>query len=216
MPGGDCHSHVIQELSGTRTGSFTAPDHEYPSHLRLTVTVTDSGGMTTSVTREIQPITGTLSLASSPAGIPLTLGTETGAPPPPFTAITGSKVAVQAADEALIGEDRYAFVSWSDGGAQAHEAAIPQGAATLTATYRFVAKIDMPDSCSASAAPTSPTGKWMEGRLGKANDVDWYRFKLSSSARVRIVLGDLPVGPGSSSIAAARPRSPVSTVRDRA
>ena len=43
-PGGDCHAHVIQELNGTRTGSFNAPDHEYPSHLRFTVTVTDSGG----------------------------------------------------------------------------------------------------------------------------------------------------------------------------
>ena len=193
-PSGDCHSHIIQELSGTRTGSFTAPDHEYPSHLRFTVTVTDSGGMTSSVTRDLQPVTGTLSLASSPAGIPLTLGAETGAPPPPFTAITGSKITVQAADEAVIGEDRYAFDSWSDGGAPAHEAAVPAGAATLTATYQLAGNIDTPDSCSASAAATSPTGKWVNGRFGKADDVDWYRFKLTSTSRVRIVLGDLAVG----------------------
>ena len=158
------------------------------------MTVTDSGGMTSSVTRDLQPVTGTLSLASSPAGIPLTLGAETGAPPPPFTAITGSKITVQAADEAVIGEDRYAFDSWSDGGAPAHEAAVPEGAATLTASYRFAGNIDTPDSCSASAAATSPTGKWVNGRFGKANDVDWYRFKLSSTSRVRIVLGDLAVG----------------------
>ena len=191
---GDCHAHIIQELSGTRTGSFNAPDHEYPSHLRFTVTATDSGGMTTSVTRDLEPMTGTLSLASSPAGISLAMGAETGTPPPPVTAIAGSKVSVQAADETVIGEDRYAFDSWSDGGAQAHEAAIPVGNATLTATYRVAGTVDTPDSCSASAAATSPTGKWVNGRFGKANDVDWYRFKLSSTSRVRIVLGDLAVG----------------------
>ena len=39
-----------------------------------------------------------------------------------------------------------------------------------------------------------PDGQWVNGRFGKANDVDWYRFKLSSTSRVRIVLGDLAVG----------------------
>ena len=101
---------------------------------------------------------------------------------------------MQAADETVIGEDRYAFDLWSDGGARAHEAAIPEGAGTLTASYRFAGNIDTPDTCSASAAATSPTGNWVTGRLGKANDVDWYRFKLSSTSRVRIVLGDLAVG----------------------
>ena len=71
---------------------------------------------------------------------------------------------------------------------------MPEGEAALTATYRFAGTIDTPDSCSASAAATSPTGKWVTGRFGKANDVDWYRFKLTSTSRVRIVLGDLAVG----------------------
>ena len=34
---GSCHAHVIQELSGVKSGTFVAPDHEYPSHLRVTV-----------------------------------------------------------------------------------------------------------------------------------------------------------------------------------
>ena len=108
-PGGDCHAHVIQELNGTRTGSFNAPDHEYPSHLRFTVTVTDSGGMTSSGRATSSPSPARCRLRRAPAGIPLTLGGETGAPPAPYAAIAGSKVAVQAADETVIGEDRYAF-----------------------------------------------------------------------------------------------------------
>jgi PKD repeat protein/glucose/arabinose dehydrogenase len=192
-PGGDCHSHVIQELTATKTGSFIAPDHEYPSHLRLTVTVTDSGGMTSSVSRELDPETGTLSLASSPTGIPLRIGETSGSPPPPLTAIVNSKVGVAAPDEAFIGEDRYVFDHWSDGGAQAHDVTIPAGSSTLTATFAHAGSADIADTCSAAPTGSSPTGSWTSARLGKANDVDWYRFTLASSGRVRIVLGDLPI-----------------------
>ena len=38
----DCHSHIIETFSGVQSGSFVAPDHEYPSHLLLSVDVTDS------------------------------------------------------------------------------------------------------------------------------------------------------------------------------
>jgi len=193
-PGQDCHSHVIQELSGVRSGTFIAPDHEYPSHLRLTVTVTDSGGMTASTSRELEPVTATLSASSSPAGIPLTLGTGTGAPPPPVTGIVGSLAAVSAPDTAVIGEDRYAFSSWSDGGDQAHDAVLPEGGGTITATFAKAGTVDTPDTCAAAPAGGAPTGAWISGAIGKANDVDWYRFKLSSTRRVRVVLGDLAVG----------------------
>ncbi len=31
----NCHTHDIQQFVGVASGSFTAPDHEYPSHLEL-------------------------------------------------------------------------------------------------------------------------------------------------------------------------------------
>ena len=34
----DCHTHVIQDIAGVRSGSFSAPDHEYPSYLELRLT----------------------------------------------------------------------------------------------------------------------------------------------------------------------------------
>ena len=39
----DCHSHIIETFSGVKSGTFEAPDHEYPSHLLLSVDVTDFG-----------------------------------------------------------------------------------------------------------------------------------------------------------------------------
>ena len=38
-----CHVHPIQTWSGIASGSFVAPDHEYPSHLELRLTATDDG-----------------------------------------------------------------------------------------------------------------------------------------------------------------------------
>ena len=64
-PSGVCHTHPFGTFTGA-TGSFTAPPHEYPSHLLLTVTVTDSGGLTDSRTIQLDPKTVALTFASSP------------------------------------------------------------------------------------------------------------------------------------------------------
>ena len=156
--------------------------------------MTDSGGMTASVSRDLDPVLGTLSVASSPTGIPLTLAAETGSPPPPSTAIAGSAVAVSAPDGFDIGEDHYAFSSWSDGGEQAHDAVTPVGSGTITATFVKAGTVEAPGTCSSAPAGSAPTGAWTSGRIGTAGDIDWYKFTLSSSRRVRIVLGDLAVG----------------------
>ncbi|MFN8174192.1 MAG: PQQ-dependent sugar dehydrogenase [Solirubrobacteraceae bacterium] len=50
-----CHTHFVQTFTGTRSGTFTAPDHEYPSHLELQLTVTDPGGLSDTKTIELYP-----------------------------------------------------------------------------------------------------------------------------------------------------------------
>ena len=40
----NCHTHDVQTWTASTSGSFTAPDHEYPSYLELELTATDSGG----------------------------------------------------------------------------------------------------------------------------------------------------------------------------
>jgi glucose/arabinose dehydrogenase len=39
----DCHTHSIMTVNGVSSGSFTAPDHEWPSYLELRLTAFDSG-----------------------------------------------------------------------------------------------------------------------------------------------------------------------------
>ena len=53
----NCHTHSIQSFTGVANGSFTAPDHEYPSYLDLKLTVTDSGGLTDTESIRLDPRT---------------------------------------------------------------------------------------------------------------------------------------------------------------
>ena len=54
----NCHSHPLQSFPGVASGSFTAPDHDYPSYLELRLTATDSGGLTNTESRPTRPAYG--------------------------------------------------------------------------------------------------------------------------------------------------------------
>jgi hypothetical protein len=41
----DCHTHAVQDFNGVASGSFSAPDHEFPAWIELRLTATDSGGL---------------------------------------------------------------------------------------------------------------------------------------------------------------------------
>jgi glucose/arabinose dehydrogenase len=45
----ECHVHPVQQWTGTSSGTFTAPAHESPVHLELSLTATDAGGATATV-----------------------------------------------------------------------------------------------------------------------------------------------------------------------
>ena len=60
---------ICRAQPGVASGSFVTPDHDYPSHLELTLTVTDSAGASDSKTIKLDPRTVALSFRSSPAGL---------------------------------------------------------------------------------------------------------------------------------------------------
>jgi hypothetical protein len=115
------------------SGSFIAPDHEYPSHLQLFLTATDSGGLTDTKLVELFPLTSTVTLQSNPTGASIAIGS--GAQATPFSVIvsTGSTQSVSAPNQ-TIGATHYVFQSWSDGGAQSHQVTV-NGNTTLTANF---------------------------------------------------------------------------------
>jgi len=129
-PSNVCHTHNLTTLSGP-SGSFAAPDHEFPSHLLLTLTVTDSGGLTTSTTVQLDPKTVVLTFDSSPEGATITVNGDDLVAPYAGTFIQGSQVTVTAAPTT----GSATFGSWSDGGARSHELSAPTTPTTYTASY---------------------------------------------------------------------------------
>jgi glucose/arabinose dehydrogenase len=162
-----CHTHTIQTWQGVATGSFTAPDHDYPSYLELQLTATDSAGQAATVTRRLDPVTVNLTFASSPAGLQLNVDGTNGTAPFTRTVIVGSSNSVSATSPQTLSGTTFTFSSWSDGGAQTHNIVAPASAATYTATYQ-----------SAASAPVNTglpniSGPAREGRQLSVSNGTW-------------------------------------------
>ena len=137
-----CHEHQVQTFSGVASGSFTAPDHEHPSHLELRLTVTDAGGLTGQATRVLDPRTVSLAFESVPAGLQLTVGSTSGTAPFTRTVIEGSTTTISAPSPQSLGGTTYAFSSWSDGGEGSHTITA-NAPATYRATYQSTTSADL-------------------------------------------------------------------------
>ncbi len=98
----------------------------------------DSGGLTTTVFRDVLPRTVQLTLATSPAGLSLSLDDQPQATPLTVTGVVGVQRTLEAPSPQTVGGRTYEFVSWSDGGARAHTISTPATSTTYTATYREV------------------------------------------------------------------------------
>jgi hypothetical protein len=133
-----CHSHSLQQWTGAG-GSIAAPDHEYPSHLELRLTATDSSGKATTVTRRLDPRTVTVTVTSRPSGLQLSLGSRTATTPFSATLIVGATTGVSAPTPQTLAGGSYAFARWSDGGARVHDLRVGETSTTLSATYNATA-----------------------------------------------------------------------------
>ena len=132
----DCHDHVMQSYNGVASGSFTAPDHGWPSELELQLTATDSGGLSETASIRMLPQTATLSFQSQPTGLRLVVNGTQATAPFSRTVIVGSTSEFSAPTPQQL-RGKQVFRSWSDGvQAAAHPPIVaPAGGATYTATF---------------------------------------------------------------------------------
>jgi glucose/arabinose dehydrogenase len=133
--GGNCHRHGLQNWPGVASGSFVAPDHGYPSYLELTLTATDSSGLTDTEIVRLDPQTVNLTFQTNPGGLQLTVGGTSGTATISRTVIVGSTNTISAPTPQTKGKTYYDFSSWSDGGAQTHSIVAPATATTYTARF---------------------------------------------------------------------------------
>jgi glucose/arabinose dehydrogenase len=133
----NCHFHPLQAFPGVTGGTLIAPDHDYPSRIVLTLTATDSRGLSATKTLELEPHPVQLQIESQPVGIPVTASLQTTATPFGLKVIEDSIVTLAAPASAVVGGTTYEWSGWSDGGARVHtvKAAAP---ATYKAIYTAV------------------------------------------------------------------------------
>jgi hypothetical protein len=152
-----CHTHTLQSFPGVASGSFQAPDHEYPSYLELRLDAALPGGGSVTDAVELDPQTVDLTFASDPTGLEVVVGSTPGTAPITRTVIVGSTVSVSAAATQQQSATTYEFSSWSDGGARSHDLVAPATPTTYTA--RYVAAGPMPFQAYND----------LNGRIGDAN-----------------------------------------------
>ncbi|WP_159397107.1 PQQ-dependent sugar dehydrogenase [Sorangium cellulosum] len=135
----DCHEHPITTFEGVASGSFVAPDHDYPTYLELRLTATDlspaPAALSATTRLELRPETVDLTFATEPPGLGLTVGSESRGAPFTKTVVDGSVVSVSAPRTQVVGGVTYTFASWSDGGDAAHTIVASPSTRAFTARY---------------------------------------------------------------------------------
>jgi hypothetical protein len=191
-----CHTHDLESFSGP-VGSFTAPDHEYPSHLELRLTATDSAGATGTASVLLNPRTTTLTFQTVPSGLQLAVGSGSGPAPLTRTVIVGSSNSMSAISPQTQNGRVWAFGSWSDGGAQTHTVTAPAAGATYTATFTDMgpaedkalsrvasaSSVDEVGHEAAKANDGSSTTRWSSGYVNN----QWWQVDLGSVRSVDTV-----------------------------
>jgi glucose/arabinose dehydrogenase len=176
-----CHTHRINTWTGIKSGSFAAPDHQYPSHLILTMTAKDSAGLTASTSVQLDPKTVVLTLKSAPTGLQLVFNDQSAATQFSRTVIVGSSNVVTAPAFQRLAGKGYSFQSWSDGGAASHTLIAPASPATWTATYKRSSFTVTPvaDTFVKASTPAANYGHDPSLRARQAESRSYLRFTVS-------------------------------------
>jgi len=148
----DTHSHpFLPATAGLTNGTFVIPTTGETSAnvwYRLYLTVTDAGGLTHTVQRDILPRVVRLTLAASPAALQPRLDGQPVASPTSFDSVVGVQRTIEAPAQ-TVGGVSYAFTSWADGGPATRVILTPAVNSTYTAHFTAV---------SGGGVPAAPSG----------------------------------------------------------
>jgi PKD repeat protein len=132
------HVHPGTPITGVKSGTFTIPTsgHDFSGNTRyrITLTVTDSSGLTDTKSVTIYPQKVNLTFDTVPSGLTLYLDGIAKTTPFVYDTLVGFNHTIEARNQ-TSGSNSYTFQSWSDGGAQQHTIVVPSTAQTYTATY---------------------------------------------------------------------------------
>ncbi len=139
---GSCHLHPGGAAGAPAGGSFTCviDDHGDDTYLEVVVTALDSGGATTTASVVVPARKHTLSVSSSPGGVPIDVDSSNSISTPSLTEVVGSKNLVTAPQS----YGNLVFDHWSDGGARSHTLTMPDADLNLVAFYKVAPVAPVP------------------------------------------------------------------------
>ena len=132
-----CHAHPISAEADGSTATLVAPDHEYYAYLRATVTVRDADGGVASDSVDARPAIASITAATRPRGLPVSVGGASGTSPQTSRFLVGGLVELVAPRLVPDRRRNHRFVRWSDGNRRAaRRLTAPNGESRYVAIYR--------------------------------------------------------------------------------
>lgn len=135
----DTHTHPFLPLTaGIAGGTIAIPTVGETSDnvwYRFYLVAADADGAADTVFRDVVPRKVSLTLATVPAGLQVTLDGQPRSTPLTVTSVVGITRAIGAVTPQTSGATTYAFASWLDGGAATHNVNTPTSNTTYTATF---------------------------------------------------------------------------------
>jgi glucose/arabinose dehydrogenase len=134
----DTHHHDQPPINGIASGTFSVPDEgETSSNVwyRIVLTVTDNLGLKAKDSVDIHPMKSTLSFATNPPGLQITLDGQPFNTPGSVVSVEGIKRSLGVISPQTVNNQTYEFSSWSNGGTQTQTITTPTADAAYTANF---------------------------------------------------------------------------------
>lgn len=139
------HTHLLGTYSGTQPAVPDGiADHDSDSYYVITLTATDSAGLTDAVEWRLDPRTAAVRLRSVPTGVRLQYGDRSFTAPADHGSTIGLKTSITAPEEIERDGDRYAFAGWEDAATpRVRPFTVPGAGTTVTARYNGLPTVEL-------------------------------------------------------------------------
>lgn len=130
----------VQQFTNATGGSWLVP--QITPYLltdvffRIYLTARDPQGNSTTITRDVTPVTSTFSVNTNPAGLAFTIDSVPFSTPQTVPSVVGLIRPIGVTTQQGNAATRYNFLNWSDGGAATHDITVPTANTTYIATFQ--------------------------------------------------------------------------------
>jgi Immunoglobulin I-set domain/Immunoglobulin domain len=198
----DTHQHDEPAIVGVKQSTYTIPDQGETSDnvwYRFILTVRDAQGLEGKDSVDVFPKKSTITLATDPAGLQLTLDGQPFTSPQSVVSVQGILRNIGVISPQQVNGKEYEFVSWSNNGSEEQTLATPAADILLTAKFSVVLAVE--DAVEFSVYP-NPASQWLylktyESATVLLRDVlgkTWNLMLSETPTGGSAYIGDLPPG----------------------